>query len=628
MKQVIKDYVIKIGIDTTDLDKNLDAALKRSTKKEKKEKAKIDQAEFRNSVKYVNKNLELRTKEERRVAAANKKTISGIRKLREEEQKIHAARRKDEEASRKALERTAAEEKKAAAQKRKDLHARINERAKNKRLEVSGRARSDAMAERRAESQMAPFRPLTRRSGIMAETLAQSSLTRDSHPNLYRTLDHLNSNLASARAARDASAIDRLTVSYNNLGASITRAQREQVRMAEASTRQGLIMSRLSSSMRQYVGGFASIYAAGELGSRAYTNLKELQGAKAALTLGTGSVAGGEEQYAYAKKIAEKYSMDIGSVAKPFGQFTVAAKGKLSKEETRDVFESIMLSTASGGLSADQSKRVMIGFQQAMSKEKLSAQEYRQQIGEALPQAPEALQKVMGLSAGEIDKLMSQGKIKTKDVIVAWTKEMANSAKSSGALGLMMSSVQAKENELKNKFSAGIEKLAADKDVMKAIDNVFKAINATMDITGPILSGLVKGFSALFNAASSFVDMAGGKETILSAFVGIGAVVMINNITKVVAALKTMVTVLKSIFFWETLTAAALAARGNPLRTAALTGAGLGAAAVAYTGFMAMGEEKTPKVENNFNITATDPEHVGVIVKDALSEQMQKHWTQ
>lgn len=134
------------------------------------------------------------------------------------------------------------------------------------------------------------------------------------------------------------------------------------------------------------------------------------------------NVSGGTAQYAdnlsYVTRLAKQYGLEVNALTSNYARFiaTVNVSG-MSLLDQRKIFESLSRASTAFGLSAEQTNYVFTALSQMMSKGKISSEELRQQMGEQLPVALQAMAKAAGVSMGELDKLLQQGQLMSADIL-------------------------------------------------------------------------------------------------------------------------------------------------------------------------------------------------------------------
>jgi len=127
----------------------------------------------------------------------------------------------------------------------------------------------------------------------------------------------------------------------------------------------------------------------------------------------------------YLRGITQKLGLEMQSTATAYGQFAAAAKGTtLEGQKTRDVFESIAKASAVMGLSAGQTSGVLLALQQMVSKGTVQAEELRGQLGERLPGAFQVAARAMGVTTGELGKMLEQGQVVADDFLPRFARAL------------------------------------------------------------------------------------------------------------------------------------------------------------------------------------------------------------
>lgn len=134
------------------------------------------------------------------------------------------------------------------------------------------------------------------------------------------------------------------------------------------------------------------------------------------------NVSGTTAQYAdnlqFVTRMANQYGIEVNALTDNYARFAATANiSGMSLTDQRKIFESLSRACTAFGLSADGTNRVFTALSQMMSKGKISSEELRQQMGEQLPVALQAMAKAAGVSMGEMEKLMQQGQLMSADVL-------------------------------------------------------------------------------------------------------------------------------------------------------------------------------------------------------------------
>lgn len=134
------------------------------------------------------------------------------------------------------------------------------------------------------------------------------------------------------------------------------------------------------------------------------------------------NVSGGTAQYAdnlsYVTRLAKQYGLEVNALTSNYARFIATANiSGMSLLDQRHIFESLSRACTAFGLSSDQTGRVFTALSQMMSKGKISSEELRQQMGEQLPVALQAMARAAGVSMAGLETLLKQGRLMSADVL-------------------------------------------------------------------------------------------------------------------------------------------------------------------------------------------------------------------
>lgn len=175
--------------------------------------------------------------------------------------------------------------------------------------------------------------------------------------------------------------------------------------------------------MQMQVLTFAAALGAGGLGiSGLITRFRDVARETSRVITALKNVSDGSKGFAdnlrFVNDLAKKYGLEINALTGNFAKFTASAtQANMPMEQQKKVFESVSRAITAFGLSASESDGVMLALSQMMSKGKISMEELRKQMGEKLPVAIQAMAKALGVSIGQMEKLIGSGKVMSADVL-------------------------------------------------------------------------------------------------------------------------------------------------------------------------------------------------------------------
>lgn len=123
-----------------------------------------------------------------------------------------------------------------------------------------------------------------------------------------------------------------------------------------------------------------------------------------------GSAEAGANEMKFLREEADRLGLDFQSVAKSYkGLFAAGQGAGFSKDFIHSLFGNVM--QAGVALQSDKQSLsgALLAIEQMISKGKISMQELRQQLGNALPGAMQIAAKSMGVTTAQLEKMLSKG---------------------------------------------------------------------------------------------------------------------------------------------------------------------------------------------------------------------------
>lgn len=161
---------------------------------------------------------------------------------------------------------------------------------------------------------------------------------------------------------------------------------------------------------------------------------------------------------AWLQSMTNKLGLEFNSTATAFASFAAATRNtSIGGEKAKEIFESVSIASSKMGLSADRTNSVFLALTQMVSKGTISAEEFKQQLGDHLPIAMEALEKATGKSTSELLKMMSSGELLTSKYLPLWAQALREMSGSVDGYG---DSTQAAVNKASNAWTQLMQTLA------------------------------------------------------------------------------------------------------------------------------------------------------------------------
>jgi tape measure domain-containing protein len=147
--------------------------------------------------------------------------------------------------------------------------------------------------------------------------------------------------------------------------------------------------------------------------------------------------------------IAQRLGVSVTTLYEDFRRFDAAAKSTtFSTEQTARVFEQTVAGLRALGSSPRQVEQALLALEQIMTKGRLSAEEYRRQLGNAVPNALNFMAQQFNASTAVMDQMIKSGLIPAEAAVVAFSKSMEQVAKAAGPLDDLRKSFVSLKNEI------------------------------------------------------------------------------------------------------------------------------------------------------------------------------------
>lgn len=184
-------------------------------------------------------------------------------------------------------------------------------------------------------------------------------------------------------------------------------------------------------SMTMRIMAYASALGVGAISASNFiSKLRDVAKETTQANIALKNVSGGIENFsanqAWLIELSKKYGVNINALTLSYAKFKAAADiANMSIADQRKIFDSVARSAVAFGLNAEDQRGVFMALQQMMSKGKVMAEELRLQLAERMPVATQAMARAVGVSVEELDKLLKQGKVLSKDVLPRFADELA-----------------------------------------------------------------------------------------------------------------------------------------------------------------------------------------------------------
>lgn len=133
----------------------------------------------------------------------------------------------------------------------------------------------------------------------------------------------------------------------------------------------------------------------------------------------------GAQQLAFLRAEAKRLGLDLGTAGHAYAQFIAAASAAhMPLQTSRRLFSAVSGAMTVMGASSEQTGRALMALNQMISKGKISQEEMRQQLGEALPGALQHFAAALGVTVPKLNQMIEKGLVLGKKEAEAFSAQL------------------------------------------------------------------------------------------------------------------------------------------------------------------------------------------------------------
>ncbi|HLP51236.1 MAG TPA: tape measure protein [Chitinophagales bacterium] len=206
----------------------------------------------------------------------------------------------------------------------------------------------------------------------------------------------------------------------------------------------------------------------------------------------SGSSEEAAKNHAFLNGMIDKMKLPLVETTEGFSQFNAAMMGtRLAGEPARKIFEGVSTAVTGMHLPAEKAQSVFNALSQMVSKGKVSSEELRQQMGEALPGSFSLAAKAMGKTDQEFTKMMDNGEVLAEDFLPKFAKALQDNYV--GAVETASQSSTAKMTDFNNKYIQLQLKLF---EIMEPV------VSKVLELATAVLPKVETAITAVWNAVT------------------------------------------------------------------------------------------------------------------------------
>ena len=201
-----------------------------------------------------------------------------------------------------------------------------------------------------------------------------------------------------------------LTSTFSQLGTTLSAVTTRANATSNALSNTQSSVGALSSSLVGLAAGVLTVQTLTSAISDVVRVGTEMQNLRTSFAAISGGAQAGNREFAFVVKTANSLGLEIGKLAEQYRSLMAATRGTaLEGQATRDLFTALTQAATTFGLSTDQVGRALTAMQQIVSKGKVSMEELRGQLGEALPGAMQIAARAYNTNSKALEDMVAKG---------------------------------------------------------------------------------------------------------------------------------------------------------------------------------------------------------------------------
>lgn len=237
----------------------------------------------------------------------------------------------------------------------------------------------------------------------------------------------------------------------------------------------------------------------------------------------SGGIAEGTKNIAFLTSEVKRLSLDLEAATEAYAALKAASQGTpLEGAASDQIFSAVGEAAVAKGLDPQQQQRVFLAIQQMISKGKISAEELRQQLGEALPGALQTAARALGVTTQQLDKMLESGELLATDFLPKFAAQLSaeNASGVAGATNTAQASLTRFNNSITNlKKTVGEASIDANKLGLNILADSIDLVNKNAAIFVKIFTGLTAVLlleiaALIWKIVSFFLQLKSGGSTL------------------------------------------------------------------------------------------------------------------
>lgn len=290
---------------------------------------------------------------------------------------------------------------------------------------ASAASAAAAKSQAQAENQVAAA---TRQATAAAVANTTATNTQAQSVGRQTTIRRANSTASQENTAAltaNTAAMNSLSAAVLQLGSNVDGLTNKQRTNSAEQSRFSKILGSVKATVVGLVLSYVGLNAAMSEVSAIKNASLQMAGFDRTAKFVSGSAHAGAEEMAFLRRESDRLGLVLPTIAQEYFNLAAATKGtKIEGQATRDIFLGVAEAATVLGLSQERTKLVMQGVGQIATKQVVSMEELRQQIGENLPIALGSAARAYGVTTKRMTEMIASGEVLFSDFLPKWAAQM------------------------------------------------------------------------------------------------------------------------------------------------------------------------------------------------------------
>lgn len=230
----------------------------------------------------------------------------------------------------------------------------------------------------------------------------------------------------------------------------------------------------------------------------------EFQSLKRVINFTSGGSFKGADNLKFIRSEVNRLNTDLRTAYSSFASLSTASQGtSLEGQSTKDLFGAVSQAGSVYGLDPQKQERAFTALEQIISKGKLSAEELRGQLSEAIPGAVQIAARALGVTTKELNALLEQGAITSEEFIPKFSQQLKSETQ--GDVEASRESSIGKQNRFQNRTL----------ELQEKVGNTFLPVrDLGLDVASKGIEALTASIPLLNKAMSALIILLGIKGAV------------------------------------------------------------------------------------------------------------------